>query len=88
MGFTILKLFPAAQIQGTEFLKALHNTYTQLQLKFIPMGGVSMKNIREYLFQKNVIAVGGSWLASRELISAKQFDIITKQVKEVLHLIN
>ena len=88
MGLTILKLFPAAQINGPEFLQALNNTYIQLPLQFIPMGGVSMKNIQEYLKLKNVIAVGGSWLASRELISSKQFDKITSQVKEVLHLID
>lgn len=88
MGFRILKLFPAAQIQGPEFLNALNITYTQLQMEFIPMGGISIKNMQEYLLQKNVIAVGGSWLASRELISSKQFDLITKRVQEVLHLIN
>jgi 2-dehydro-3-deoxyphosphogluconate aldolase/(4S)-4-hydroxy-2-oxoglutarate aldolase len=88
MGFRILKLFPASQIQGPEFLKALNSTYTQLQLAFIPMGGVSVKNIEQYLHQENVIAVGGSWLASRELISNKQFLGITKNVKEVLDLIN
>jgi 2-dehydro-3-deoxyphosphogluconate aldolase/(4S)-4-hydroxy-2-oxoglutarate aldolase len=86
MGFSILKLFPAAQIQGPEFLKALHSIYTQLQLAFIPMGGVSIKNIEEYLQLENVIAVGGSWLAGRDLISSRQFDSISRKVKEVLDL--
>jgi 2-dehydro-3-deoxyphosphogluconate aldolase / (4S)-4-hydroxy-2-oxoglutarate aldolase len=88
MGFRILKLFPAAQIQGAEFLKALNSTYTQLQLAFIPMGGVSIKNIQDYLQLENVIAVGGSWLAGRELISNKRFGDITRNAKEVLDLIN
>jgi 2-dehydro-3-deoxyphosphogluconate aldolase / (4S)-4-hydroxy-2-oxoglutarate aldolase len=87
MGFTILKLFPAAQLDGPVFLKALYHTYIQLQLQFIPMGGVSLENMQEYLLQKNVIAVGGSWLASRELISSKQFNSITERVKEALHRI-
>ena len=51
-GFTILKLFPAAQINGPAFLKALREVYTQLQLQFIPMGGVSINNMQEYLQQK------------------------------------
>jgi 2-dehydro-3-deoxyphosphogluconate aldolase/(4S)-4-hydroxy-2-oxoglutarate aldolase len=87
MGFTILKLFPAAQLDGPVFLKAIYNTYIQLQLQFIPMGGVSLENMQEYLLQKNVIAVGGSWLASRELISSKQFDQITERVKAALQRI-
>jgi 2-dehydro-3-deoxyphosphogluconate aldolase/(4S)-4-hydroxy-2-oxoglutarate aldolase len=48
------------------------------------MGGVSLNNMKEYLQLKNVIAVGGSWLANRELIAAKQFDKITENVKEAL----
>src|SRR4030095_291694 len=57
MNFKILKLFPAAQLDGIGFLKALEATYEQLQTQFIPMGGVSLKNMLEYLRLKNVIAV-------------------------------
>ncbi len=87
-GFTILKLFPAAQIGGPAFLKALSQVYTQMQIQFIPMGGVSLQNMQEYLQQKNVIAVGGSWLASRDLISSGQFSRITEQVTEALQQIS
>ena len=87
-GFTILKLFPAAQIGGQAFLKALYQVYTQMQIQFIPMGGVSLQNMQEYLQQKNVIAVGGSWLASRDLISSGQFSRITEQVTEALQQIS
>ena len=85
LDFQILKLFPAAQLDGIRFLKALLDPYEQLQMQFIPMGGVSLQNMQEYLQLRNVIAVGGSWLASRELISGKQFHIITERVKEALH---
>jgi 2-dehydro-3-deoxyphosphogluconate aldolase/(4S)-4-hydroxy-2-oxoglutarate aldolase len=86
MGFKILKLFPASQLDGIGFLKSLQETYLQLQTMFIPMGGVSVSNMKEYLELKNVIAVGGSWLANRKIISAKQFDKITEQVKEALSI--
>ena len=84
MGFKILKLFPAAPLDGIRFIKALQEPYAQLQSQFIPMGGVSLSNMKEYLQLENVIAVGGSWLATRELIAAKQFDKIADQVKEAL----
>ncbi|MDP9041608.1 MAG: bifunctional 4-hydroxy-2-oxoglutarate aldolase/2-dehydro-3-deoxy-phosphogluconate aldolase [Bacteroidota bacterium] len=84
MGFDILKLFPAAQLDGIGFLKALSEPYLQLQTKFIPMGGVSVHNMNEYLQQKNVIAVGGSWLAKGDFISEKKFDKITELVREAL----
>jgi 2-dehydro-3-deoxyphosphogluconate aldolase/(4S)-4-hydroxy-2-oxoglutarate aldolase len=84
MGFKILKLFPAAQMDGIGYLKALQSTYIQLEMNFIPMGGVSVTNMKQYLQLKNVIAVGGSWLTSPELMAAGQFDKITERVKEAL----
>jgi 2-dehydro-3-deoxyphosphogluconate aldolase / (4S)-4-hydroxy-2-oxoglutarate aldolase len=84
LGFGILKLFPASQIDGLHFLKAIKDPYQSLNLKFIPMGGVSINNINEYLQLENVIAVGGSWLTKEEFIRSGQFDKITEAVKEAL----
>jgi len=84
MGFQVLKLFPASQLGGVHFLKAMQDPYQPLQIKFIPMGGISINNIHEYLQLKNVIAVGGSWLAKEEFIRAAQFDRITESVEEAL----
>ncbi len=88
MGFEILKLFPASQIDGVHFLKAILDPYQSLQIMFIPMGGVSLSNMNEYLNLRNVIAVGGSWLTKTEFIKAGQFDKITESVKEALLKIN
>jgi 2-dehydro-3-deoxyphosphogluconate aldolase / (4S)-4-hydroxy-2-oxoglutarate aldolase len=84
LDFKILKLFPAEQLDGIRFLIALQDPYESLGMHFIPMGGVSLHNMHEYLQLKNVIAVGGSWLASRELISGKQYYKITERVREAL----
>lgn len=84
MGFSILKLFPAAQVGGIGFLKAIQAPYAHLNLQFIPMGGLTIDNMGAYLQLKNVTAVGGSWLASRELIAAKAFNQIAENVKEAL----
>ena len=84
MGFSILKLFPAAQMGGVDFLKAINGPYEQLRLQFIPMGGVNLNNLSDYLALNNVIAVGGSWLASRKLIEAKDYVAIRKNVEEAL----
>jgi 2-dehydro-3-deoxyphosphogluconate aldolase/(4S)-4-hydroxy-2-oxoglutarate aldolase len=84
MGFKILKLFPASQSGGVHFLKAIQDPYQSLQIMFIPMGGVSLNNMNEYLHLKNVIAVGGSWLTKEEFIRAGQFEKITESVNEAL----
>ncbi len=88
MGFEILKLFPASQLGGVHFLKAIQDPYQSLQIMFIPMGGVSLSNMNEYLQLKNVIAVGGSWLTKAEFIKAGQFEKITESVKEALLKMN
>ncbi|MEO8764685.1 MAG: bifunctional 4-hydroxy-2-oxoglutarate aldolase/2-dehydro-3-deoxy-phosphogluconate aldolase [Ginsengibacter sp.] len=84
LGYTILKLFPAEQAGGTGFLKAIQGPYEQLAVKFIPMGGVSIDNIKPYLELKNVIAVGGSWMVTKQLMATKDYKKIEKNVIEAL----
>lgn len=84
MNFRILKFFPAAELDGVRFLGALEDVYEQLEVRFVPMGGVSLSNMKDYLQLKNVIAIGGSWLASKKLIVKNQFKKIREQVKEAI----
>jgi 2-dehydro-3-deoxyphosphogluconate aldolase/(4S)-4-hydroxy-2-oxoglutarate aldolase len=51
------------------------------EVRLIPAGGVSEQNLSSYLSEKNVLAVSGSWIASRELIAARNFDEITLRAK-------
>jgi 2-dehydro-3-deoxyphosphogluconate aldolase/(4S)-4-hydroxy-2-oxoglutarate aldolase len=84
MGFSIQKLFPAEQIGGPSFLKAMMGPYDQLGVKFIPMGGVNMENIEAYVKLKNVIAVGGSWMVTKELMTSKNYKAIELNFVAVL----
>ncbi len=83
-GYDIQKLFPAEQLGGVSFLKALQGPYDQLKIKFIPMGGVNMENIKAYVKLKNVIAVGGSWMLTKELMAAKNYTAIKNNVAAAL----
>lgn len=80
----VQKLFPAAQIGGIPMLKALAGPYGHTGASFLPMGGVNLNNVKEYLAMSNVIAVGGSWIASKILIKARNFTQITKNAIEAL----
>ena len=84
LGYSIQKLFPAAQLGGPSFIKAMLGPYEQLNIQFIPMGGVNLSNMNDYLKLKNVIAVGGTWLASKDLMSAKNYKAIQATVIEAL----
>lgn len=41
------------------------------------MGGINNSNLNQYLDYPNVLAAGGSWLASKELIEKQNFQIIS-----------
>lgn len=78
-GYTHFKLFPATIVGGISLLKAFHSPFPQAQ--FCPTGGVDATNAPEFLAQPNVICVGGSWVAPRDLVRAGEWEKITTLAK-------
>ena len=75
-GITTVKFFPAETFGGIKAIKALAAPFGQM--KFIPTGGITEKQLADYLSFKPVLAVGGSWFVAKDLINGKKFDEITK----------
>jgi 2-dehydro-3-deoxyphosphogluconate aldolase/(4S)-4-hydroxy-2-oxoglutarate aldolase len=84
-GLDVVKFFPAEPAGGLKMIKALAGPY--VNLKFIPTGGISTKNAPEYLAYDKILAVGGSWVASKDLIKAGKFDEIAKITKESVAMV-
>ncbi len=80
----LLKYFPAEAIGGLSYLKNLNAPYAHLNLRYIPLGGVNLENLANYLQSPMVGAVGGSWLASRKLIISKAWSEIHKQTEQAM----
>lgn len=80
LGAEVIKFFPAEQYGGVSTLKALSAPFAGV--KFIPTGGVSAKNIADYLALPNVVACGGSWMVKESLIQEKNWAEITVLAKE------
>lgn len=59
-GLSTFKFFPAESLGGVPSLKALGGPFPQV--RFCPTGGVTPKNLRDYLALSNVVAAGGSWM--------------------------
>ena len=74
-GFRVLKFFPAEAAGGVAWLKAIAAPLPEL--RFCPTGGIDGRNAGDYLAQPNVVAVGGSWVAPREAITARDFARVT-----------
>ncbi|MEC9464024.1 MAG: keto-deoxy-phosphogluconate aldolase, partial [Pseudomonadota bacterium] len=72
--------FPAEQAGGAAYLKALSSPLAGTL--FCPTGGISLKNAMDYLSLPNVVCVGGSWVAPKELVSAGAWAGITKLASE------
>lgn len=85
LGLTYLKFFPAEAAGGVEMIKAMAAPYTKV--KFMPTGGVSVKNIADYLNCKAVFACGGSWMVPADKIANGDFEEITRLTKEAVALV-
>ncbi|TAV50476.1 2-dehydro-3-deoxy-phosphogluconate aldolase [Rhizobium leguminosarum] len=83
-GYQVLKFFPAEQAGGAAYLKALSSPLAGTL--FCPTGGISLKNANDYLSLPNVICVGGSWVAPKELVAAGDWAAITKLAAEAAAL--
>ncbi len=75
-GLSVLKFFPAEELGGVGMLKALYGPYPDVM--FIPTGGINTTNLTDYLALPNVLACGGSWMATGSTITAGQFDEIAR----------
>jgi 2-dehydro-3-deoxyphosphogluconate aldolase/(4S)-4-hydroxy-2-oxoglutarate aldolase len=85
-GFELLKLFPANIAGGVPALKALAGPLPHLQ--FMPTGGVSADNAGEYLALPNVVAVGGSWIATKADVESGDWEGISRKAKKALGAIS
>lgn len=83
-GLKVVKFFPAEQFGGVTAIKALAAPYTML--KFMPTGGVSVKNLKDYLSCDKIICCGGSWMVKGELIQNGEYEKIEEMTKEAVEL--
>jgi 2-dehydro-3-deoxyphosphogluconate aldolase/(4S)-4-hydroxy-2-oxoglutarate aldolase len=82
LGCRVVKFFPAESMGGLSYLKSLNAPYNHLGIQYIPLGGVSINNLAEYAEFSPVLAIGGSWIANKELIKAQDWKEITRRAKE------
>ena len=85
LGLKVVKFFPAEPAGGLSMIKAVAAPYTEL--KFMPTGGISAKNVRDYLAYSRIIACGGSWMVKKDLISAGKWSEVAALVKEAAGIV-
>jgi Entner-Doudoroff aldolase len=73
-GLRLVKFFPAAAMGGVDFLRALAGPYPTV--RYVPTGGITPANVAEYLAVPFVAAVGGTWLATHDVVDAGGWETI------------
>ncbi len=76
-----LKFFPAEALGGLTYLRAMTPPYNHLGVKYIPLGGVGIKNLAEYITDPLIAFVGGSWLTPKDTIAAKDWKAIEENAR-------
>ena len=84
-GYSVVKLFPAEQLGGVGFIKAVSGPLPDMT--FVPSGGVHLKNARDYLALPQVVAVSGSWMLDKSSVAAKDWQAIADASAESAKLI-
>jgi len=82
LGCRLLKFFPAETCGGLKHLESMAAPYLHLGLRYVPLGGLTARNMVDYLASPLVPAVGGSWLAKRDAVKAGDWLGITAGARE------
>lgn len=84
-GLEVVKFFPAEQSGGLAKIKAMSAPFPMF--KVMPTGGISLKNLKEYLSCPVICACGGSYMVTADLIDSQKWDEITDLCKQSVEIV-
>lgn len=83
-GLDTVKLFPAEAVGGLATLRALSAPFPGV--RFVPTGGITQDSAADYLANPAVVAVGGSWMVTPQLIASGDFAEVTRRAAAAVEL--
>ena len=84
-GLKVLKFFPAEQSGGLAKIKSMSAPFPMF--KIMPTGGISLKNLNEYLSAPQICACGGSYMVTSDLIDNQKWNDITALCKKSVEIV-
>ena len=84
-GLKVLKFFPAEQSGGLAKIKAMSAPFPMF--KIMPTGGISLKNLKDYLSCPQICACGGSYMVTADLIDNGRWDEIIELCKKSIEIV-
>jgi len=85
LGLEVLKFFPAEQSGGLAKIKSMSAPFPMF--KIMPTGGISLKNLREYISNPVICACGGSYMVTADLIDNNKWDEITELCRQSVEIV-
>ncbi len=85
LGLEVLKFFPAEQSGGLQKIKAMAAPFPMF--KVMPTGGISLKNLSDYISCPVICACGGSYMVTADLIDNGEWDKIIELCKESVKIV-
>ena len=87
MSCRLMKFFPCEASGGLSYLRNIAAPFAHLGVKYLPLGGVDASNAAKYLADPLVAALGGSWLAPKELIASENWAAVTANAKQASEIV-
>ncbi len=88
LGCRFLKFFPADSAGGLKHLKTMGAPFAHLNVQYLPLGGISPKNLEEYLLHPWVDCAGGSWIAPQKSIQTQDWQGIQERARAIRGVID
>ena len=90
-GANLCKVFPAKQLGGPAFIKAIDPAIHKT-ISLVPTGGTNADNIAEYI-EAGVLVLGGSFsmldkAAMKKIIDEQDYELLAEQLKKIKQLID
>ncbi len=83
-GYTVQKFFPAEAAGGAKALGSMASPLPQIT--FCPTGGINLAKAKDYLALANTMCVGGSWVAPKDKIAARDWEGVRSLAAEAAAL--
>lgn len=83
-----MKLFPVEPIGGVPYMKSIAAPYAHLGGRFLPLGGLNVRNMGDYLRESCVLAIGGSWIVTPELLRTENWRAITLAARHASNVVS
>jgi 2-dehydro-3-deoxyphosphogluconate aldolase/(4S)-4-hydroxy-2-oxoglutarate aldolase len=87
LGCREMKFFPAEPSGGVPYMKSMYAPYAHLGIRFLPLGGINIRNMRDYLRETATLALGGSWLVTPDLLHTENWNAITAAAQNAVALV-